>query len=357
VILRASMLPAIVACALLASACDGGGGGATASGGATSSLGGSLIMTRPEGLFELNIKSGEAKLLVPIDAAGAFMLDPAVSPDASKVAYILQPPPTIVEGRYDSGADIWVADRDGSNARAIFTHEEANQLVRYPRWLDEQTIFAVIQIIEEDGGVAQTVYSLQRIDVATGERTIVRRDVLAFDISPDGKRIVYAALAPSTGETLQAIDIDGTGHPVEVVGVSAKLAPFNSPAYAPAGGVVAFAAADQTLAPPKGELLVSRAPVPGAVTAPDAAAAPAGARAAALDGLPEDIWTVSAGGGTPQMVADLKEDLPSLTWGGDGDYIFVLGANALYQVNMENGAVERIGEGVFHGQIAWAPGR
>ena len=31
-------------------------------------------------------------------------------------------------------------------------------------------------------------------------------------------------------------------------------------------------------------------------------------------------------GGRPVRVADLKEDLPALTWGGDGKHLYVLGA-------------------------------
>ena len=60
-------------------------------------------------------------------------------------------------------------------------------------------------------------------------------------------------------------------------------------------------------------------------------------------------------GGARVRVADLKEDLPALTWSGDGKHIYVLGAAGLYDVNVETGAVNRLGEGAFHGQIVWAP--
>ena len=40
-----------------------------------------------------------------------------------------------------------------------------------------------------------------------------------------------------------------------------------------------------------------------------------------LDGLPEDIWTIDPAGGAPVRVADLKEDLPALTWSGDGKHV------------------------------------
>ena len=41
----------------------------------------------------------------------------------------------------------------------------------------------------------------------------------------------------------------------------------------------------------------------------------------------------------------LKEDLPALTWNGDGKHIYVTGSAGLYDVKLESGAVDRIGEG------------
>jgi hypothetical protein len=62
-----------------------------------------------------------------------------------------------------------------------------------------------------------------------------------------------------------------------------------------------------------------------------------------------------ATGGTPRRVADIKEDLPALTWSGDGKHIYVIGVNALYDVDLTSGAVDKIGPGSFHGQLIWTP--
>jgi Tol biopolymer transport system component len=269
----------------------------------------------------------------------SYVLDPALSPSASQIAYVMQPPPKVVDGTYDAGSDIWVADRDGSNAHRIFQHEEPNQLVRYPRWLDDQTLYAIIQVIESSEGITQAAYTLQRIDLVSGQRRIVLEDVVAFDISPEGSRITYARLEPASGETLHAVDIDGEGNGVELVPLTEELAPFNSPQFSPDGERIAFAAADQNMPLPTGQRLVSSEPV-----------------SLTLDGLPQDIWLIDAAGSAPQLAAELKEDIPALTWGGDGEYIYVLGVNALYEINLGNGAVSRIGEGVFHGQLTWVPG-
>jgi hypothetical protein len=81
----------------------------------------------------------------------------------------------------------------------------------------------------------------------------------------------------------------------------------------------------------------------------------ASSAAAVFDGLPQDIWTVESEGGRAVRVAELKEDLPALTWDGSGERIYVLGLSGLYDIDIESGSTQRLGEGVFHGQIAWAP--
>jgi hypothetical protein len=85
----------------------------------------------------------------------------------------------------------------------------------------------------------------------------------------------------------------------------------------------------------------------------DVAASPA----PATDGLPQDIWIIDAGGGPVRRVADLKEDLPALTWSGDGTRIYVVGAYGMYDLSLETGEVRRIGPGVFHAQVDWAEAR
>jgi Tol biopolymer transport system component len=301
---------------------------------------GSLIFTTPEGLDEFDLASNTSKPLLRPDVKDTFVLDPALSPDGTLIAYVAQPPPRTDGGMYDAGSDLWIANRDGSNPRSVFLHAQPNQLVRVPQWEDQTHILAVISEQATVNGVTSVDYILQRVDVTTGARTRVLSDVLAFGLTPDRKRAVYAQLGKQTGETLVAVDLAG-GVPTTLVDVDENLAPFNSPRYSPDGNTIAFASADQTGA--RADLryvsLRSFGPRP----------------APALDGLPEDIWTMPASGGTPRRVADIKEDLPALTWNGDGTHIYVIGSLALYDVNLTNGAVDKIGPGSFHGQLVWTP--
>jgi Tol biopolymer transport system component len=319
--------------ATCAAACGGSGNG-----GDNASGQGSLIIARGDAILELALESGDMRTLVSAGDPGEFLLDPALSPDGRRIAYVLQPPPRIVEQRYDAGSDIWIADRDGAGPRAIFVHTQPNQLVRWPRWLDDRTVLAVVQEFDEVAGRQQVAYTLQRIDVDTGARMRVTDNVLAFDISPDGARVAFAQVESQTGQSLQSIAVDGSDRRT-LVPVTENLSPFNYPRYSPDGGSIAFAAADQTLAP---QVLPTAAPG-GVLSAPPP------------NGLPEDVWVVPPDGGRPRLVASLQEDVPGLTWSGDGEHIYVLGVIALYDVDVRTGSVTQIGEGAFHGQVEWAP--
>ncbi len=356
------MMPLLLAATALAVGCTGGGGatktpaapGAVREnrtpasalspgtvGGKPSNGSGSLIIATLTGMVEYNIKSGTQMPLITPESENTFLLDPAVSPDGKRLVYIVQPPPDIVGGKYDAGSDLWVANRDGSNPHVVYTHAQANQLVRFPQWQDDDNILFVAQEIGLENGVTTVSYVLERIPARGGERVKVLKDVLAFGLSPDRAKLAYARLTPVTGETLNGASIDGTNN-VTLIGTEENLAPFNGPRYSPDGKKIAFLSADQTAA---------RAMSPEYVSA-----APAGdVRGPALDGLPEDVWTIDAGGGQPVRVADLKEDLPALAWSGDGKHIYVLGAAGLYDVQLETGAVNRLGDGAFHGQLVWVP--
>jgi Tol biopolymer transport system component len=343
--------------AAVAVACGGGSGN---SGGATTpppaSGSGRLVFSRPDAIIELDIATGESREILREEASNSFLLDPAVSPDGALLAYVSQPPAEIIDGRYDAGTDLWVANRDGSGARIVYEHSQPNALVRYPRWTRDGDIVAIIQEIEETEELTRVAYTVQRIDIETGSRTRLLDDAYAITLSPDGSTLAYARPLREGGEAFEAIELGGTGEAAVLVGGEANLLPFNSPEYSPDGASIAFAAADQRLAPapPSGRLAIADTEA-GVLIASGGDGAEATRRAAVLDGLPQDIWLVDARGGQPRLLAALQEDLPSLTWSGDGERIYVLGAGGLYEIEVASGAVVRIGEGVFHGQIDWVP--
>jgi Tol biopolymer transport system component len=326
--------------AVLATAC-GDGDGETGENNAASGEG-VLVFSRADGIYELALDTLELKSILKPQEPNSFVLDPAVSPDGGRIAYVVQPPAAVVDGRYDAGSDLWIADRDGGNARLLYKHEDLNALVRFPQWAGDGHILAFVQDIEVAGtpeapGLTDIDYTVQRFDAETGAREQVLGDAIAFTLSPDGIRIAYSRFDPAIGEIFEAVPLAG-GEPQVLVAREENLNPYNSPRYSPDGAQIAFASAEQPLpqTPPTGRLF---APLPRPWA----------------DGFPQDIWLVDAAGGRPRMLADLKEDLPSLAWTDDGSRIYVLGANGLYEIEVASGAVIRLGEGVFHATVDWTP--
>jgi Tol biopolymer transport system component len=293
---------------------------------------------------EFDIDSHKEQPLVTPDVEGTYLLDPTVSPNGQSIAYISQPPPKVMNGEYDSGADLWLASRDGSAPHIVFAHERPNQLLRFPQWLDDGHVLAVVQEPSVAGGTTSVDYVLESIDVGSRTRMRLFSNVLGFTVSPDRLHIAYSMLSKQAGEALMSSALDGS-NAITLIGPEQNLAPFNSPRYSPDGSTIAFASADQTGA---------RSDFRYVSLGAWGHARLGWAASVEMDGLPEDIWTVSATGGTARRVADLKEDLPAVTWAHDVTHLYALGSGGLSEINVANGAVQRIGEGAFHGQIAWA---
>lgn len=332
---------ALMLCAsvVLLAACTSNDGGGSTDGGIDGE--GALIMTQPDGIVEMSLPSGELHRILAPATTSEFFLDVAVSPDGSRIAYVVQPPPTVINGLYDAGSNLWVMNRDGSAPVPLFMHQQANQLVRYPQWLDANTVFAIVQEIDNRSGLTEVDYTVQRFNVLTGDRQLVLDDALVYGLSPDGTEIAFSRLDPLTGESL-FVEPTAGGEPHLLLEPSQMLQPFNSPRYSPDGATLAFASAEQ---PP----LPSGAAYPRGLGGGGRMAAPP------TDGLPQDVWLIDPAGGEPALLAEIQEDFPSLSWDASGEYLYVLGAYGLYEIDMESGTDTRIGSGSFHGSVAWAP--
>jgi Tol biopolymer transport system component len=333
---RRTFFTVIVVLIALTCACGGASGGGAPHGASPngSSGGNSIIATTPDGsLAELSLSNGARRTLLAPPEPGGFLLYPSVSRDGSRIAYVAQAPPGGTGSIADSGFDLWVAARDGSGPKLIYRHDAPNQQVTYPQWLDDQHLVAIVQERGPDG----VVPTLDRFDLGGGERTQILGDVLAFGVSADGAQLVLTQLSDAGSLTLNITDAAGA-HARTLLSPADRLSPFSWPRFSPDGTQVAFTAA---------EAVSVRATTRFVAFGPP----PAPAR----DGPPQDIWTVASGGGTPQRVADLKEDNPAIAWSGDGKHLYANGIKGLYDIDLTNGAVDRIADGVFHGHIAWAP--
>lgn len=137
-------------------------------------------------------------------ADGRFALQPAISPDGARIAYV-----ALTNGNYD----IWVAERDGRNPRRLTSDAAVDE---QPAWSPDGTRIAFRSQRNVDGS------DIWVMDADGRNQEALTRNALAFgglDVShptwsPDGRTIVFAqgsSLASPFRSVLMSIRADGTG--------------------------------------------------------------------------------------------------------------------------------------------------
>jgi Tol biopolymer transport system component len=300
-----------------------------------------LLLVRNEGIAELALGSGEERLLLS-SPQEALLIEPSISPDGSTIAYTLQLIPTVVPGRpVELGMDLWLADRDGSNSRLLLEHEMPNSQFRSPVWLPDGA-HMLIGTGALEGAMIRTTIEL--LDLASGERTVVVENGFRPGVSPDGTRLVFVRMDEMTFvQSLWIANIDGSDERM-IAGPGDGLGSFTSPRFSPDGATIAFAAS---------EPLQQQVAAGEGVRFAGADGAALRGAAVAFNGLPMDLWTIAADGSDLRKIAELKLDLPGLAWSGDGARLFVLSGLGLFVVAPDGSSHRQIGDGTFHGQVDW----
>jgi Tol biopolymer transport system component len=284
-----------------------------------------LIVAYPAGLTQVPLDGSQPRVIVPATHDGTPRL-PAVSPDGTRIAYLLGPP--FGTPGPDSAADVWLADRDGAHRRKLLSHPQPNHSFRQVAWQDDEHVLVVADVPAQcDGCNAQTTTDqrLERVDITSGDVQALRDGVPEFGLSPDARWVAFPTPGNDRAEGLQIAPMND-GQSPQIVVPREAFAQITSPRYAPGGKTIAFAAAQSRSL---------RADVTLAGYAPGPLA----------DGLPQDLWMVDADGTHLRIVAALRENAPVIAWDSGGSTIYAVGAVALYRIDVASGAVTRIGRG------------
>jgi Tol biopolymer transport system component len=316
--------------ALATASCLSGGGS-----GRLSDLSDQILIVRSEGLTVYTTNNGES-LLLP-NPEQSVLTEPALSPDGARIAYVRQLTPIVLPGQpIETGADLFLANRDGSGARLLLLHQQQNEQIRAPAWFpDGDRLLINVQRIQ----TAQILTDLEVLDTSTGTRSTLVTGALLPALSQDGTRIAYVRQDAQYVQTLYVANADGSNERA-VIGPDQGMGSISSPRFSPDGRFLVFA-----VSPVLG--------APGGIRSGQEYVSRAGAALAASNGLPMDIWTMELPNGEPRPLATLQLDQPGLVWSGDSERIFVLAGAGIFVIDVEDGASQRLGEGTFHGQLAW----
>jgi hypothetical protein len=169
--------------------------------------------------------------LVQVGTAPGVREDPAWSPDGTQLAYSYRP--------QGAGADVWVANADGSQARSL-TSDQAATHKRSPAWSPRlpDGSYRIAYVVESNG--TMKIWSM-RAD-GTAKSAVTTEPEFADDEpawSPDGSKIAFTRSGAAVFGDLYVV--------ASVGGVARALMPANplafgqfSPAWSPDGRMIAF---------------------------------------------------------------------------------------------------------------------
>ena len=247
------------------------------------------------------------------------LLQPAISPDGTQVAYIVFQL-TQAEGT-TIGTDLAVASLDEPKQVILVQHARQAEFVWTPRWTPdgESLIFT-----HEPG---ELMIRVVRLGLERREVEILREDARDADISPDGTRIVFVNEPYGGDPHLVVRDLASGTEMVLDPERTWEPRPFRIPRFAADGDSVLFSA---------GQFL------------PQASAAARG-----LNG-PEDIWSYNLTTGALIQLAAIGEDQPDFALSDDGRHVLILGSFGVYLVaDPPSDPPFAIAPGEFHGSLDW----
>jgi Tol biopolymer transport system component len=284
------------------------------------------------GKLEDVLLDGKARDVVGFDD-GSVLMDPALSPDGKRIAFILQEPVKNVPGAsggIDFGADMYVVNRDGSDLKELAHHSVLAEYIRVPSWLDSNHLLFSIRGRSADGTAD---YRIERLDLRTGQRTRVVANAVDPSVTPGATQMIYVSVeTATTREKLFISGIDGS-NARDLLPLLPVLTLVGSPVMSPDGTQIAFAA---------GDLL-------GSGAAPRT-------RFAGVHPFFQDVWLINVDGSDLRRVAEVVERTLSLSWSPDGRFIYAMGTDTFRRVEVATGAVTDLdtgstGAGVFFYEV------
>lgn len=268
---------------------------------------------------------------------------PAVSPDGETVAFVRRSF-FLGDPEDDYGDDVYLVPLGGGEPTLVREHSTRGEQVFGLAWRPSGNELLLGRIdIELRDGIPTSIAgaAVVELDVATlSERAIVDG---GYDpsLSVDGTRLAYLRLEDVIGvTTVIAANRDGSD-PIELV-ASTRFEVMRLPRISPDGTTVAFVAAAG---------LEARRPT-GPRRWLAAVLGPLWPTPAEAHGIPMDIWLADIDTTEVSQLTAVGEDDPFPAWAPDGLTVVFVASSGLYEASTEDGAVLRIGDGRFDGQVA-----
>jgi Tol biopolymer transport system component len=244
-----------------------------------------------------------------------------------------------------SGADLFVSNADGSDARLFAERDVANTVLDAPQWAPSGRVYFTQRRVENG---RQSLAVMRQTEGGQPE-TVVENGYNA-SISPDESTLVYIR-DTRTGQVLMKKTLSQGGDGCELL-TDQVFQYLSQPRISPDGTRVALAGSGEPNMQTSGCGGDNKAKPGGATPLLNLVALfePAVAYA---HGLPADMYTLALDGSGLTRVADIKDDDPTVTWSPDGARLAIFGIGALYMAEAKGGPATKLVEQGGYGSLDW----
>ncbi len=249
-----------------------------------------------------------------------------------------------------SGADLMVANADGSSARPFVERDAANTVLEAPEWMPSGAVYYATRIVTN----ARESQSIVRRRTEDGPAETVVDNAYSPAVSPDESTLVYIR-STRAGQSMLKKTPGEAGDGCELI--SDQVFQYLSlPRISPDAKRVAFGGSGEANMQPSGCGGDPRSKPSAAGLPPglDLAASLFAPPIAEAHGLPADVYSVNLDGSDMTRVADIKDDDPTLAWSPDGSKLAIFGVAALYVVDARGGPTSKLVEQGGYGGLDWS---
>ena len=309
----------------------------------TQALQGRIAWPKDSDLWVYDLATKQQTRIVALPQGGA-VTGAAWSPDGQRVifAQFWRRP-----NERSSGADLMIANADGSNTQPFAERDAANTVLESPQWLPSGRVYYTVRRVT-NGREAMSVVR----QTEGGQPEVLVDNAYSPAVSPDETTLVYIR-SSRAGQTMFKKTLSDSGDGCELI--SDQVFQYLSlPRISPDGKRVALGGSGEATLQPSGcgGDPRAKASAPGAPVSLDLAAL-VQPDVAYAHGLPADIYSLNLDGSNLTRIADIKDDDPTVAWSPNGSKLGIFGVAALFVVDAKGGPTDKLVDQGGYGGLDW----